>query len=71
LKNKKHIFLIGFMGSGKTSLGKLIAKNLNINFIDTDNYIEDQEKSKIQEIFEEKGEFFFRKLEHEFIMNLL
>ena len=70
MKNKKHIFLIGFMGSGKTSLGKLIAKNLNVNFIDTDSYIEDQEKYKIQEIFEKKGEFFFRKLEHEFIMNL-
>ena len=70
MKNKKHIFLIGFMGSGKTSLGKLIAKNLNVNFIDTDSYIEDREKYKIQEIFEKKGEFFFRKLEHEFILNL-
>ena len=70
MKNKKHIFLVGFMGSGKTSLGKLIAKSLNVNFIDTDRFIEDQEKSQIQEIFKEKGESYFRKLEHEFILNL-
>jgi len=70
LEKDKHIFLIGFMGSGKTSLGKLVAKNFKLEFIDTDRFIEKQENSKIQEIFDEKGENYFRKLEHEFILNL-
>lgn len=67
---KKHVFLIGFMGSGKTSLGKLLAKKLNFDFLDTDRHIEEQENCSIQEIFNSKGESYFRELEHQLLKNI-
>lgn len=69
-RDKIHIFLIGFMGSGKTSLGKLLARKLNFEFLDTDLLIEEQEKSSIQEIFSSKGESYFREKEHEVLLEL-
>jgi shikimate kinase len=57
------IFLIGFMASGKTSKGKKIARKMEIPFIDLDRVIEEQEKQTITDIFETKGESYFRKLE--------
>ena len=57
------IFLIGFMASGKTSKGKKIARIMEIPFIDLDRVIEEQEKQTITDIFETKGESYFRKLE--------
>jgi shikimate kinase len=57
------IFLIGFMGSGKTSLGKKLAKKLNLPFFDLDQRIEEQEQCTITEIFNKKGEDYFRALE--------
>ena len=57
------IFLIGFMASGKTSKGKNIARKMEIPFIDLDRVIEEQEKQTITDIFETKGESYFRKLE--------
>lgn len=69
-REKKYIFLIGFMGSGKTSLGKLLARKLNFDFLDTDKLIEEQEKSSIQEIFNSKGESYFRELEHQLLKNI-
>jgi shikimate kinase len=57
------IFLIGFMASGKTSKGKKIARKMEIPFIDLDRVIEEQEKQTITDIFENKGESYFRKLE--------
>ena len=59
----KNIILIGFMGTGKSSVGKRLAKKMNYNFIDTDAYIEELEGKKISDIFNEKGEEYFRKLE--------
>ncbi len=56
-------FLIGFMGSGKTYVGKSIAKELGIPFYDLDEYIEEKEGKKIAEIFQSKGEDYFRQLE--------
>jgi shikimate kinase len=67
---KNHIFLIGFMGSGKTSLGKLLARKLKFEFSDSDLLIEEQEKSSIQEIFSSKGESYFREKEHEVLLEL-
>lgn len=56
-------FLIGFMGSGKTYVGKMLAQELNIPFYDLDEYLEEKEGKKISEIFETKGEDYFRQLE--------
>lgn len=56
-------FLIGYMGSGKTTYGKLMAKELNLTFIDLDVYIESEERKTIDQIFKEIGEEGFRLLE--------
>ena len=47
---KNHIFLIGFMGAGKTETGKILAKKLNYNFIDSDDIIENNEQNTIKKI---------------------
>jgi shikimate kinase len=59
----KNIALIGLMGSGKTTIGALLAQKLKLNFVDIDTEIEKKEKSTISEIFAHKGESFFRELE--------
>ena len=58
-----NIFLIGFMGAGKTTIGFLLAKKLNFNFEDTDQMIVQEECKEIVEIFESKGEDYFGDLE--------
>lgn len=55
----KTIYIIGFMGSGKSSVGHELAKSLNKSYIDTDDYVEEKH-GKISEIFQEKGEKTFR-----------
>lgn len=62
---KKNIVLIGFMGCGKTSLGKKLSIILKREFIDTDDFIVTREGMSINEIFEKKGEQYFRDLEKE------
>lgn len=64
------IFLVGFMGSGKTTIGKLMAKQLGYNFLDTDAYIVKKKGKSIPEIFDEIGERGFRKLENEVLNEL-
>ena len=59
-ENKRNITLIGFMGSGKTSIGERLASKMGLKFIDTDRLIESREKMSIEEIFEKKGEAYFR-----------
>jgi shikimate kinase len=59
------IYLVGFMGSGKTTIGQLLAEELGWNFVDLDEDIEAQQKSTIAEIFECRGEEEFRRIEHE------
>ena len=56
---KKNLVLVGMMGVGKTSVGKIVAKKLNMKFIDTDLNIEKKCLMKIAEIFNKKGENFF------------
>ena len=63
MKYKKNIVLIGMMGSGKSSIGKLISKKLDLEFIDIDEKIEESENCKISEIFKKKGENHFREIE--------
>lgn len=60
----QRIVLCGFMGSGKTTVGKALAQHLGWAFYDTDQYIEKQQGMSIPEIFSQKGEPFFRELEH-------
>jgi len=57
------VILLGYMTSGKSTIGKILAKKLNFNFIDLDTYIEEKEETTIANIFETKGEIYFRKLE--------
>ena len=63
----KRIFLVGYMGAGKTTLGKALARRMNLSFIDTDNYIEKRYYTKISDIFAIEGEERFRDIEHRII----
>lgn len=67
---EKNIVLIGFMGCGKSTIGKKLSKKLDYNFIDMDKHIEAAENMTIQEIFNKKGEAYFRKLEKNLIKNI-
>ena len=57
------IYLIGFMGSGKTTLGRALAAATGLRFIDLDEYIEEQSGASVSEIFATRGEVAFRELE--------
>ena len=61
------IVLVGYMGSGKTTVGRIVANHLNVNFLDLDAFIEEGEKMSIASIFKEKGEVYFRKKEIEYL----
>ena len=63
MNKKNNIFLVGFMGSGKTTLGKALAAKINFEFLDTDERIVQLENRSIEEIFENEGEGNFRSLE--------
>lgn len=65
------IILLGYMGSGKSTIGKLLAKSVNFSFKDLDKIIEDDLSLTVNEIFEQKGEVFFRNLEHQVLEKLL
>ena len=71
MKSKENIVFLGMMGSGKSSLGSLISKKLNLDFYDTDKEIEKKIGMKISKIFKEKGEFFFRKIEEKINLEIL
>ena len=71
MKFNKNLILIGNMAAGKTIIGRLLAKKLNLKFYDTDYIIEKNSKMKIFQIFEEKGETAFRNLEKKIILKLL
>lgn len=59
----KPIFIVGYMGSGKTTFGRALARKLRVDFIDLDFYIEQRYHSKITDIFAQKGEEDFRRME--------
>ena len=71
MKLNKNLILIGMMASGKSTIGSLLAKKLNLKFFDTDFIVEKKAKMKIIEIFQKKGEPYFRNLEKKIILNLL
>lgn len=65
------IVLVGYMGSGKSTIGKLLAKRLNVNFLDLDSYIETAEGNTVKQLFSEKGELYFRKKEFFYLNEIL
>lgn len=65
-----YIFLLGFMGAGKTTLAKKLASKLAYKWLDSDQEIEKQQGMKVSEIFEVRGEAYFRSLENKFVENL-
>lgn len=67
----KPIVLVGMMGCGKSVVGALLAKALNVPFIDADSWIEEKEKMTISQIFEMHGEVYFRQCEDRAIRTLL
>lgn len=69
-KEIQRIFLTGYMGSGKSLLGKSLAQELAWQYMDTDDMIVDAEKHTVSEIFKSKGEAYFRSLEFKIIKEL-
>lgn len=64
---KDNIALIGFMGSGKSTVGRQLARALEMKFVDIDRIITEREGKSIPEIFSEKGEGYFRRLENQIV----
>ena len=71
MKLKENLVFLGMMGSGKSSIGSLVAKKLNFEFIDIDQEIEKKKGISIKEIFEVKGEDYFRKIEEQMTLKKL
>jgi len=65
------IILLGYMGSGKTTIGIQLARKLFLNFTDLDDFIEEKEQKSIKEIFKQKGEIYFRKIEHKYLKQFI
>ena len=68
---KKNLVLLGMMGVGKTTVGKIVAKKQGLEFVDTDTNIEEKCSMKISEIFKKKGEIFFRTEEEQEVLKSL
>ena len=71
MKSKENLVFLGMMGSGKSSIGSIISKKLNINFVDVDHEIEKKIGLTISKIFENKGEKYFREIEEFTTLKLL
>ena len=68
---KKNLVLIGMSGCGKSTIGRLLSNKTSLNLIDTDKLIEKETKLEIKDIFQKKGENFFRKIEEKITLNSL
>ena len=71
MKSKENLVFLGMMGSGKSSIGLLIAKKLRVDFIDVDKEIEKELGISIKKIFETKGENYFRQIEEKITLEKL
>ena len=71
MKSKENLVFLGMMGSGKSSIGSLVAKKLKLNFVDIDKEIEKNLNFTIKKIFEVKGENYFRKIEEQITLKKL
>ncbi|PDY49094.1 shikimate kinase [Bacillus pseudomycoides] len=67
----KSIYITGFMGAGKTTIGRMLSKQLHIPVVDTDQKIEEKQRKEIRDIFAEEGENAFRQYESEMLRSLL
>ena len=67
----RKIILLGYMGCGKSTIANRLSKSTGISFVDLDKSIEERTNLSINEIFEQKGELYFRKLEREVLLELL
>ncbi|MSP84264.1 MAG: shikimate kinase [Flavobacteriaceae bacterium] len=67
----KKIILLGYMGCGKSTIAKLLAAKVGLPYLDLDEIIEKKENSSLKNIFSEKGELYFRKLEHDILSDLI
>ena len=67
----KRIFLVGYMGSGKTTTGKRLSKKYGLDFVDLDHYIESRYFKTVSQLFEEKGEDGFREIERELLREVV
>ena len=65
------VFLLGYMGCGKSILGKALASQLNISFLDLDKKVEEYENKSVQKIFELKGELYFRQVERKILLEII
>lgn len=63
----RHVYLVGFMGSGKSTVGPLLARHLDRHFYDLDELIEKNQHLKISDIFESRGELYFREVESQIL----
>ena len=71
MKSRENIVFLGMMGSGKSSIGRLVSTKLQIEFFDIDDLIEKQMGMKISNIFNSKGEAFFREIEEKLTLKIL
>ena len=71
MNSKKNLVFLGMMGSGKSSIGNLVSKKLDLSFIDIDNLIIENDGMSISEIFDKKGENYFRNLEEKITLKHL
>ncbi len=67
----RKIVLLGYMGCGKSTIANILSKTINIPFVDLDKIIEEKTNLTINQIFEQYGEIYFRKLEHDVFVELL
>ena len=66
-----NIIILGYMGSGKSVIGRKLSLKVNKKFIDLDSYIEEKEKDSISNIFQKKGDLYFRKQESKYLKEIL
>ena len=71
MKDLAKIYLVGFMGSGKSTLGKQLANKLDMGFLDLDSFIEEREGKTVQELFDQHGEVYFREVEKKALQTII
>lgn len=67
----QKIIILGYMGSGKTTIAKLLSEKINLKALDLDKIIEERLNLSVKKIFETKGEIYFRKVEHQIFSELI